>query len=192
MAVALSFRLDQSTNCKNLTFYETTGAYSVTNTTGWGAPNEATSDALTATLLITPPTGTATTLNLLSLGTYPKSDSTIGYTITPTALGLSSTSQLSDGIYTFKYTVTTALNTYTQTIQQALTCQVQCCVYSMLNSIDLTCSGCSDQQIKEFNKAYIILKGLVYSGGCGEISTFNKNIAILQKLCNQTNCQNCN
>lgn len=193
MAVSLSFSICQGSGCDSLTFKETTGAYSVTNTGGWGAPNRATSTATIATLTITNPSGTSYELDLFATGDFPTDDTTFEYDIDFTDIGLTAGSKLPDGIYTFVYSVTTVSGTtvvYTQTVQQAFYCQVKCCVLSMFKELDVTCDCSKDAKIRAID-AYLMLKGIIYSSGSGCSSNFEEDLAILQKICLNSNCTNC-
>ncbi len=193
MAVILSFSICQDSSCKELSFKEETGAYSATNIVGWGAPNRATSTATEATLTITDPDGNDYTIDLFATGDFPTTDDTLEYSIDFTDIGLTTGDSLPDGIYTFLYSVTTVSGTtvvYTQTIRQAFYCQVQCCVYSMFKDLDLECDCSKDQKEKAIN-AYLLLKGLIYSSGCGNIQNFNTDLEVLNRLCLNSHCSNC-
>lgn len=192
MAVTLQFTVCQSTNCKSLIFQETTGAYSATNTGGWGNPNRATSTATTAVLTITPPNGTSYDVNLFT-SSFPTTNTSQEYEIEATSIGQSSGSKWPDGIYTFVYTVTTVSGTteiYTQTVKQAFYCQVKCCVYSMFTDIDLDCDCSEDAKVRAID-AWIMLQGLITSAGCGNVSNFEDDLETLQEMCNNNNCSNC-
>ena len=190
MAVVLSFEICQSNDCKTLTFVETTGAYALTNITGWGTPNEDTTAATSATLVITPPSGVVYSIDLFALSDFPKSDTTFEYELDETSLGLTASSKYPDGIYHFTYTVVTDSTTYTQQITQAFYCQVQCCVYSMFKDLDVTCDCSLELKTKAID-AYLLLKGLMYSANCGNTTNFNAELATLQKICLNNECQNC-
>lgn len=191
MAVSLQFEICQSSDCSTLTFKETTGAYnSLSNLTGWGSPNETVGAATAATLTVTFASGTAYTINLLTVG-FPTADSTIEYEIPGSSIGNSSNSAIADQVITFTYTVTTETSTYTQTIQQAFYCNAQCCVLSMFADLDVECD-CSEDQIANALKAYALFKGLVYAANCGSTNNFNSILAQVNKLCVNSNCTNCN
>lgn len=193
MSVVLSFELCEGSSCNTLEFKETTGAYSGTNPNGWTSViNYATS----ATLVITNPAGLPLpTIDLFSLSpSFPTINENEGYLIPMTSLGLPSTASMTDGVWSFLYTVTTddgeEVVTYTQTVTQGFYCQVECCVNSMFKDIDVECD-CNKDLLDKSLKAYLMLKGLEYSSNCGNISEFNAQLAILQKMCKNSNCSNC-
>ena len=186
----ISSKICQSSTCDELAFVETTGAYSVLNQNGWGSPNEDTTDATSATLLITTPGGNEYTIDLFATGDFPTTDTSLEYVIQPTDIGLSAGSKIPDGIYTFLYTVETPSETLTSLVYQALYCQVQCCVYSMFKDLNVNCDSCHDKKTKAID-AYLLLKGLIYSANCGNSTYFNSQLTTLQKLCLGSNCKNC-
>lgn len=189
MALVLDFNICQKYNCKEILFTETTGTYSVTNTTGWGAPNPLTGSATSATLAITKygTTSTTYTLNLFT-SSFPTTNLSSEYSVTADLIGGTSGDVITDGIYTFVYTVVVGETTYTQTKMSTLTCNVQCCVQSMLKDIDFECD-CSEDAKEKYIDAYILLKGL--QSNCGSTDDFERNLETLQALCQNSNCDNC-
>lgn len=190
MSLVLNFSICTSKDCKSLVFTETTGAYSINNTSGWGLPNPIIADALTAILEITTPNNQIFTINLYN--TFPTTNSTITENITNLDLGLISSSKFNDGLYIFKYTVTTASNTYTQTIEKLLYCNASCCVDKMFSLIKDPSCDCSKDSVDKAMKAYTLLTTLKYAAECGNTSVFSSILDGLNKLCLNNNCSNCN
>jgi hypothetical protein len=194
MAVSLSFEICSSSDCKSLAFTETTGAYSSTNTNGWGSPNKLTSDAETAVLEVTIPGDITYTFDLFAESpAFPTSDEDQKFIINAEDIGGVSGDKIPDGLYLFRYTVgrtTATAFTYTQQIQQLLYCNIKCCVYSMFADIDEDCS-CSSKKIEKALKSFALYKSLVAAAGCGQVNRFANLLKILGKLCKNTNC-NCN
>ena len=190
MALVLNFEICQTADCKTFTFTETTGVYNAsTNPTGWGAPNPLTSNATSATLAINIAGGTVYTLNLFT-SSFPSSVSSLEYDVTASLIGGASGAKITDGIYTFVYTVVASGVTYTQTIIKGIYCQVQCCVYSMFKSLVSTCD-CNATEKERALDAFILLKGLITSTASGNTTNFNTDLAVLQKMCLNSNCTNC-
>lgn len=194
MALVLNFNICSKYNCKEIIFSETTGAYSDPgNLTGWGLtggdPNPLTSTATIATLTITTPAGTDYEINLLTEG-FPSIYTTTEFSITNDLIGGSADTVIPDGIYTFVYSVFSdqTNETYTQTKTSTLTCNVKCCVDSMLKDIDFECD-CSEDAKERYIDAYILLKGL--QSNCGSEDDFNRNLETLQAICLNSNCDNC-
>lgn len=194
MSLVLDFSVCQSADCTKFTFTDNTGAYDAsTNPTGWGAPNPTLADVITpCTLDITTPDGTTYQIDLVSTTpVFPVSAPPNTLTLDASSIGGTAGDSLPDGIYTFTYTVTTTgPTTYTQTITVGFYCQVKCCVFTMIKDLDITCDCCDTDKDTLMN-AYLMYKGLIYAANCGNITQFNTILAALQKLCTQSNCQNC-
>lgn len=204
MALRLSFDLCLTNNCKKLSFVETTGAYNATNnTTGWGAPNEVTSSALTAVLEITPPSSkdpgtsgsTTYTINLLTQG-FPTSVTTTEYEIDKTQIGLTATDKIADGLWIFKYKITTSSASYVQVVKKLFYCQAQCCIHGMFAEVTTpdSCTSCDKSkasEVTEVLEAYSYLKGLIYAANCGSEDKFNTLLKMINKLCGTSTCEAC-
>jgi hypothetical protein len=179
-------------DCSNLIFNELTGTYSVSNPTGWGTPNDPLNDAISGTLVIQPPSGAAYTFNVF-LNTFPTTASLYNYTISYTSLGLPN--GLIDGLYTATYTVVTnvssVLTTYTVTNSFLITCNLECCINTMLLDIDDFECDCNKHKKDKYLLALSILQGIKGAKECGDINTANNLITIGNKLCNNLNCTNC-
>jgi len=190
MAVILKFNVCQS-DCSKLIFTETTGIYNeITNPNGWGAPNELTSDATAATLTVVLASGSSYIIDLFTEG-FPTDDSSFEFLIPNDSIGYIVDSPITDQVINFTYSVTTATTTYTQNIQVALYCQVGCCVQSMLKNIDVDCDSCSKSQRERYTQVYLLYKGLIYNANSGNVTAFNNILTQVNKLCVNTNCQNC-
>jgi hypothetical protein len=190
MSIVLSPNICQSTNCSSLIFKDGTGAYSINNTSGYGAPNESIAGA-SAYLIVTLSDGTSTTINITASG-FPTTDTTLEYQIDADDIGYNVGDKIEDQIITIQYRVVTALTTIiVQTIQTALYCQVNCCVNSMFIDLDLECEDCLKTLGARAEKAHLMLQGLKYAANCLDTTTFNKTLTQLNKLCNNSECSNC-
>lgn len=177
-------------NCKKFTFTETTAVYDAsTNPTGWNGPNPNTALATSATLDIYYPgdtTNIGLTIDLFATGNYPTITTTLEYIITNTALGLSG--KLTDGLWKFVYTVVDDSITYQQTISKITYCNAKCCVDGLFGLIDDFECDCSEAAITKALDAQAIYKGMISAANCGKIEKFTRLQAILERLCNNTNC----
>lgn len=195
MSLVLSFNICQANTCQSMTFTETTGAYSASNLTGWGAPNEATSDALAAYLYITDPSGTVTTINLFTqTPAWPTTSSTQEYEITPSDLNQGS-GNFTDGLYKFVYKVffdELGTDTTQTTVYQFFYCNINCCVNQMFAKIIDPSCDCQADAIAAASKADALLTGLKRAAACAKTSLFDSLLTILQKLCTNSNCNTCN
>ena len=191
--VTLNFTICESSDRTKLQFHETTGAYSASNTSGWGNPNKETTDAEICTLTVTTPAGTTTTLNLFT-SSFPTTDSDQEFEILNTDLGLSSTDKLLDGVYTCVYTVarTTSVSfSYTQTKTVYIFGQMQCSVYSLFGKIPTEECTCNTDAMELAFKASTFLNALCHSATDGNALNFNKILSILERLTSNNNCKNC-
>jgi hypothetical protein len=190
MSIVTSFEICQESDCASLTFRDTTGAYSATNTTGYGSPNESIAGA-TAELVITMANGTQYTLDITADG-FPTTDKDLELSIPQTDLGYSASESIEDQVIHILYRVTTALNTViTQDFKQALYCQVRCCVYSMALDVDIDCADCMNSMGDKVTTAWILYKGLEYSANAGDLVTYNATLPVLQRMCANSECSNC-
>lgn len=189
MSVVLSFEICESSSCNSLIFKETTGIFNIsTNPNGWGSPNENTTDATSAVLLVELASGSSFSIDLFATGFFPTSDTSFEFLIDGSTIGY--TDQILDQIIKFTYTVVTTTSTYTQTVYKAFYCQVKCCVNKMFLDLDFNCS-CINDQMDSALKAYAMYCGLVAAADCGNISNFNNILSQLNKLCSGLSCSNC-
>jgi hypothetical protein len=193
MAVVLGINVVVSNDRKSLEFYETTGPYSATNTTGWGAPNEAISDATEAELTVETPAENSYTFDSTSVtplySDWPTTDDDTSYDIPNSDIGYGVSENLPDGVYRFNYIVTTGTTTYEQTIEKLFWHNAKCCVFNMFADIDYNCD-CSTDKLEKAKKAYLLMKGLEYASKCGQKDYFENLLEDLEKLC-AGDCTNC-
>lgn len=120
MSLVLQQIIVQADNAKSYTIADDTGTYNVTtNPGGYGSPNPATTDILTAVQTILK-YNTATTYTKTLYSTLPTTDNSVTVSVANTDLGLASTEVIADGIYLLTYAVTgrfaiTAVSTGTKT-----------------------------------------------------------------------------
>lgn len=109
MALSLSFSILESDNRESIYITETTGVYAAsTNAGGWGTPNPAIADALTATLLfeLRNEDGTYTAYETVDLFSDLPNITETPFEITAEDAGFGTDSTFPDGIYRLTYTVT--------------------------------------------------------------------------------------
>jgi hypothetical protein len=183
MAVDAKFSICQDSNCQAINFTETTGVYEVTsNPTGWGAPNEETTDATSATLSIIGPDGTTyPTVDLFATGNFPKSDST-SVSIPATTLSSAMTT-FADGLWEMVYAVTTSTATYTETRTFFFDCSINNCVCKLIAAVDIDDCTCDPDKMNEALKAKAFLDSMGYAAGCGNLAGANEILQSLTRLC---------
>jgi len=191
--LVLNFTVYQSSDCTKFYFKDTTGTYDpISNPTGWGNPND---DILTAQtpieLEITTPDSNTYTIDLVTTTPiFPVDSPPDTLELTMADIGGVLGDKIPDGIYSFKYTVTTASGTYEQYLTTAFTCQVCCCVLSMVKEVKAGCD-CCDQDITKIMEAWLLYQGLLADANCGNTVEFNNTLDILQKICKNSKCNNC-
>lgn len=194
-SVILDFCVNQSSSCKVLTFYEQTGAYSATNTGGFGSPNESTTNAVAAILTVTPPTSAVgTQFNLFTNSpAYPQTNDTVGFGMKSQDLGMTADIAFPDGIYTFVYTVTTSAAVYVQTKTIFLSCNAACCVNKQIAEVAAdTCDCEDDEDFQDALKVYVLYQALCYAATCGNVNRFSDLLNAINSYCNITSCNSCN
>lgn len=187
MAVSIDFNICINSPCDTFTLTEITGAYSASNTTGWGAPNALTSSVTTAVLQATSPSGTVTTFNLLT-HSFPSDNYSYQYDILASLLG-----GYEDGKWDFLLYYTDGVNTYQKRHVYYFYCTTKCCVDTMLANMEiLDCEDCKNEQISDFMYAKFLLEGLKYAASCQQENNFNSIKSVLDKLCANSGCKTCN
>lgn len=193
MALVLEIDAEATINRRSLKFFETTGAYSVTNTTGWGAPNTAIAAATQAELTITTPDENSYTFDSTSTTplypNWPTTDDDAYYEVAGTLIGYGTNEAIPDGVYRLTYIVTTNAGPYEQIIEKLLWHNAKCCVQNMFADIDFNCD-CSTDKIEKAKKAYLLMKSLEFASECGQKDYFENLLEDLEKLCTG-NCTNC-
>jgi len=187
MAVTLSFTLVESKDCKNATFNETTGIYSVSNLTGWGTPNELTSDAIVATVQFTSPSGIVyTSIDMISAGSFPRT-SGIAVSIPSTTVD-STLTDFDDGFWIVTYSVTTGTTTYTTTNTIFFSCKIEKEVCKLVSALDLCDCTCDPDKVNRALQA----KAYLYAINCAiEYDQLDKAKSIFATLRRLLDCSIC-
>lgn len=192
MSLQIKFDLCVINNCTQLRFSENTGFYNISNKTGWGTPNQQLTDTISATLVITNPTGASYTIDLFATTLFPTDTYGLYYDIPLSSIGSPTT--ITDGKWKFVYTVIDSkANTATTTIYKYFYCNSACCVTEMLANIDLTCDCCKESDsYKDYELAWIQLESLKKAAACGDETNFEAIKKVVDKLCKNNGCKICN
>ena len=195
MALTPTINLCLRTGCSELIFKDTTGAYSLTNTTGYGAPNPIIADFDTAVLTVIAPDETEYTVDVFP-ESFPTTDTDQEYEIPLASLG--NRTVIEDGYWQFVYTIhdnNTDTN-YSATFAGIFTCNTRCCVEQLLLLIDENKFGLPDKQnnkrINDYLMAKAYLDSLTYYANCGNLDKFDNIKRVIDKLCANVNCTTCN
>jgi hypothetical protein len=197
MALELNFSAAEGSGCNSIVIYDKTGAYSISNLTGYGSPNFDLVTLSAASLKFTSPSGTINTLALpVPPTTIPETTGIVGFTVLGTDLGLSSSESFEDGKWMIDVTLTfadpsstTGFTDVTQNIVLYFLCQVNCCVNKIVARYNpLSC--CQDSELDTALDAYISFQAIKQAVKCGKIEKANSILTQLKKLCAASTC-NC-
>ena len=196
MSFTLKFSPDLSVNTA-IPVIDSSGIYSATpplNLTGYGAPNPAIADVVTATLTIT----TKDTAIPYVIDVFPTLPNTSDapFTITPAMIGY--TTSIPTQILKIKYTITGILpsgNPFTYSAWQlvGILSEIQCCV-NELNALAVTALQCDcndacsckckcPDEVTTFMKGYTLLYGIRQQISNKQLNKANATLALLQNLC---------
>ena len=193
MALTPTIELCVQSSCTELVFKETTGAYSATNTGGYGAPNVTINNIVSAVLTVTSPSDVEYEIDLFTED-FPTTDTEFEYIIDLDDIGSPTT--ITDGQWSFIYRVTTDADVvYTANASYLFTCNSQCCVAQMLANIEPDSCDCNVENVQKINdylKAKAFLESLKHAAYCGNLSRFTKIKALIDKLCAKVDCPTCN
>lgn len=196
-----------STNDGEMKFYDTTGAYNIGNTTGWGSPNEDIANVLNVKLdvYLTDETTYLPTTELVTIDSgegfdvplFPTTDNTTVFTITGNMLGYGVSSKIPDGIYEIIYNVNIDVGGLGQTIElltnrtyQLMTSQVECCLAKMAIKGINEMSGCNcPGKLSNFELGMLMVQAAKYAISCNNITAAAKALARAKEVCN--GCSGC-
>lgn len=187
MKASIDFNICINNACDTFTLTELTGAYSTSNTTGWGTPNSTTASVTSAVLQVISPSGAVTNVNLLT-HSFPSSNVSYQYDIASTLVG-----GYEDGKWDFLLYYSDGVNNYMKRHVYYFFCTTKCCVETMLASLEIDDCDCKiSEQAETYMKAAYMLKALTFAAKCQQEENFNSIKTILDKLCKNTGCNTCN
>jgi hypothetical protein len=214
MALALVLTYEQSVACSILTIVDVTGQYNpISNPTGWevdGPTPEAgmtiidDGSIITATLVVTLPSGTVVLLDLMDVPTWRlltpyttgdpfdagTSPSNLSYALTEAVLG----EPIIDGIYSGVLTVTDTNATTAANFNIAIFCNVECCVDNLIALMPshYTCDNCDNQYALDVITMKAMVEALKLAADSASITEFNNILLTLKNACiAYGQCNNC-
>jgi hypothetical protein len=200
MALDLSLSYSQENDLKRLFITDSTGKYSVANTTGWtfGAISVESNnephikDIVYAKLIITDIADTETTIDILTdLAITFDSDtveSDLVYQIDNDDLvGWSTDTEFPDGIYKIEYRVgddaTWESGNYSSLISYVgVYGQIEACVLQAIKNIYLYYDNCNSKYTDDVLRMYSLFIQLKNAAFCGDITSFENILAKLAYL----------
>jgi hypothetical protein len=200
MAIQVKITTKLSADGIYLTVTDTTGAYSLANTGGWGAPNLALSTVVAARLIVTGQDNSVYTINVLPLGLPNSTQAPTVLTweqITTGITPLNPTVPFPDGLYTFKYEIDILSfpgpldATLTYTVTEYFYFAVKKCVYRLLADVQLCGCDCEADSVKIATDAYILLIGSIANACSSNREGVAKLLKLLQTYCSFSPCKSC-
>lgn len=208
MAFELKYSFCESCDCKTGVFNDTTGVYDVnTNPTGYGAPNVASADITSATIVVTPPSydspitftftissGTVTAatrtdifgvvtdvLSLLSTTTFPFVDLNFDSIL---LFGDTTQNDLEDGSWLVVYTVSDGVDDYQLNAYNYFICTTTRCR-------DEIAIGYTNKTVTKAQAIDVFLNYdvLLASVGLKDSDAVDAQVLTMQSLCKS--CNNC-
>lgn len=173
-------------DCETLLLTNVTENYSTVDTSGYGSPNPARGDILTAKADITFPDGTTATnltLNLPAAIDTPTE-------LTSDDLGFSAGDKLPSGVWQITVTEHTTTKDYTTTLHIMNICTEQCCLDKLIAEIDVEdcCCDCSSSEINQAALVDWLLTGAVYAVQCQKFNRGKELLEAAGLVCNFTKC----
>lgn len=180
-------------DCLSFDYNQTTGAYSVSNTTGWGAPNPILGDVATSILVIK---NNKTGVIYDDIAVIAATTATNNYIFANLFLNSTPTGieTIQDGIYSFTHTVTLTDDSTIETVAYIaslceLNCSIQSFVDTMLDTKDACCTSDKSDRMKAFSELMALYDILTKSFLCNNFEAFNSIYSSIELLL--TTLNNC-
>ncbi len=97
---------------------------------------------------------------------------------------------ITDGKYTFSWSLTDDDATYNASSESYFLCNVECCVRGKMSAIDVDCDCVGDKQTDAAVNAMLMLQGIKAAAACGKDAKADKLLEGLQAICNNE-CKSC-
>lgn len=189
--MALQLSLSKNiTNYSVLTVIDDTGTYNVTtNPSGWGAPNLALASINYAKLIITSPSATVYTIDIiadLGINFAVVTVNDLIYNVPSSLLGGTSGSTLDDGIWTVLYEVSAdaGATKTTLTVQLATYYEVQALVFTKVATVPnfYTCEKCCSIKLKDVVTQFMMLQALIYASDYSYLTEFTNILSTIEQI----------
>jgi len=97
---------------------------------------------------------------------------------------------ITDGKYTFSWSLTDDDATYNASSESYFLCNVECCVRGKMADIDVSCDCVGDKKNEAAIEAMLMLQGIKAAAACGKDAKADKLLEGLQAICNNE-CKSC-
>jgi hypothetical protein len=173
-------------------YNQTTGAYSVSNVTGWGAPNAELGDVVSSVLSIK---NNKTDVVYDDIAIAAAETSTTNYVFANLFLSATPTgiTNIPDGVYSFTHTVTLnddsviTTSSYITSLSE-LNCSIQTFTDTMLDTASDCCTDNKKELLNNFSEIMTLYDILTKAFLCNNISAFNSIYSSIELLLLNQNC----
>lgn len=179
MATQVKFKIEA--NGENLYVFDTTGAYSSQNQTGWGLPNIPISSVTDAKIVATTPSG-----QVLEASVFPAlpNTSNVGRELTPASFGID---KFTPGVYRFDLIYSLPNN---QVLAQSVTFYhhrpLECCITNKKLKLSLT--DASSPAAMEVLELETLLENSIWAACAGDLDSTKKISAYIEAKCKCCGC----
>ncbi len=97
---------------------------------------------------------------------------------------------ITDGKYTFSWTLTDDDATHNASSESYFLCNVECCVRGKMSAIDIDCDCTGDKATDAAIESMLMLQGIKAAAACGKDAKADKLLVGLQAICNN-DCKSC-
>ena len=97
---------------------------------------------------------------------------------------------ITDGKYTFSWSLTDQDATYNASSESYFLCNVECCVRGKMSAIDIDCDCTGDKATDAAIESMLMLQGIKAAAACGKDAKADKLLVGLQAICNN-DCKSC-
>lgn len=175
MALIPKFTISNSCNWDSLTHTQTTGVYDASdNTGGYGSPNALVGDITATSLSISNLTDD---VEYDAITTIDASSDTTATTIDLAELTVDGveafTTNITDGVYEFIWTVTATSTDYTYTVRKLFLPEL--CGLLAQKQIAITTCKCKSDYVSKWLYGFALVKSLEGSAICGDLTAFSED-----------------
>lgn len=196
MALELKYTVTENPDRLGINISEQTGSYSSGNLGGYGSPNPALGDVVSAVFTIQKRGDTAI-YSIDPSPELPTSDSTIQLLVPATSFGYAANEKIEDGIYKVTYTVNYVDSLGNQasdfdSFYFAFTEKLKCCIRNIRSATPVPTDGCncSEEKINALASADQLLTSICELVKCDKLDRAQAVIDYLKRYC-ECNCTEC-
>jgi hypothetical protein len=206
MALDLKLKYFLKPDGLSILAYDQTGYYnSVSNTTGWGSPNQTIGSVTSFSITVKRPDPTTLLVSddtslWYTISAFPTLPNIVGnpFTISNTDIGLSVSESIPDGEYEFSVVCRiddgVSQFLFTDRVRYVFYSSVFCCKENLKSKLDLKDIGCKPCRDKMQDVLFMELgiDGIIYNNNCGDTNSAIEILKTLKSMCEKEGCSGCN